>query len=78
MTASDLDPHITLESAEFQLERVVTALVACLKRDPTDLKQEIDHILKNHSQAAFGGLAGEQFVNVLELNLELYNRYGGP
>jgi K+-transporting ATPase c subunit len=33
-------------------------------------------ILQANASAAFGGLAGEKFVNVLEANLELGKRYG--
>lgn len=39
---------------------------------------EIEQILVNNATAPFGGLAGEKFVNVLEINLELCKRYGEP
>jgi K+-transporting ATPase c subunit len=48
------------------------------KRDAADIRKEIDQILQANASAAFGGLAGEKFVNVLEVNLELCQRYGLP
>jgi hypothetical protein len=35
-------------------------------------------LLQANASAAFGGLAGEKFVNVPEANLELGKRYGLP
>jgi potassium-transporting ATPase KdpC subunit len=49
-----------------------------LKRDPVQVQKEIEQILEENASAPFGGLAGEKFVNVLELNLELDKRYGKP
>jgi potassium-transporting ATPase KdpC subunit len=77
-SGSGLDPDITLENAEFQLERVATKWAADTKRDAADIRKEIDQILQANASAAFGGLAGEKFVNVLEVNLELCQRYGLP
>jgi K+-transporting ATPase ATPase C chain len=77
-SASGLDPHITLENAEFQLERVAAKWAAELKRDPAALRGEIESILQKHASAPLGGLAGEKFVNVLEVNLQLRKQYGQP
>ena len=77
-SGSGLDPHITLQNAEYQLDRVASKWAADLKRDPTEVRREIDSILKSHASAPFGGLAGEKMINVLEVNLELRNRYGAP
>jgi K+-transporting ATPase ATPase C chain len=77
-SASGLDPHITLQNAEVQLDRVAAKWAADLKRDPTEVRREIDSLLKAHASAPFGGLAGEPFINVLEINLLLRNRYGAP
>jgi K+-transporting ATPase c subunit len=35
-------------------------------------------MLQQHEFAPMHGLWGEKIVNVLELNLELRNRYGAP
>jgi K+-transporting ATPase ATPase C chain len=77
-SASGLDPHITLQNAEFQLERVVTKWSTGLKRNPADIRSEIQQILEKYTAAPFGGLAGEKFVNVLEVNLALLKQYGSP
>jgi K+-transporting ATPase ATPase C chain len=77
-SGSGLDPHITLQNAEYQLDRVASQWAANLKRDPAAVRQEIEQILQENASAPFGGLAGEKFVNVLEVNLELRKRYGAP
>ncbi len=77
-SASGLDPHITLENAKFQLERVASKRAEDLKRDPARIEKEIEQILRENASAPLGGLAGEKFVNVLEVNLELNKRYGAP
>lgn len=74
-SASGLDPHISLENAEYQLDRVVNAWSSRLKRDANDIRQEILQILKANTEASLGGLFGEPFVNVLVINLELNNKY---
>ena len=77
-SGSGLDPDITLENAEFQLERVAAKWADDTKRDAADIHKEIEQILQANASAPFGGLAGEKFVNVLEVNLELCKRYGAP
>ena len=77
-SGSGLDPHITLQNAEYQLDRVSAKWASDLKRDPATLKTEIDQILQNDASAAFGGLAGEKIINVLQVNLELKQKYGSP
>lgn len=75
-SGSGLDPHITLQNAEYQLDRVATQWAADLTRDPAAVRQEIEQILQENASAPWGGLAGEPFINVLEVNLELRKRYG--
>jgi K+-transporting ATPase ATPase C chain len=77
-SGSGLDPHISMQNAEFQLERVASKRAETLKRDPAVLQKEIEQILQENASAPWGGLAGEKFVNVLEVNLELDKRYGAP
>jgi K+-transporting ATPase ATPase C chain len=77
-SGSGLDPHITLENAEYQLDRVSSKWAADLERDPAALRSEIEHILQENASAPFGGLTGGKIVNVLEVNLELSKRYGPP
>lgn len=77
-SGSGLDPHITLENAEFQLERVASKWAADLKRDPGGVREEIEQVLQRNASAPLGGLAGEKFINVLEVNIELLKHYGEP
>jgi K+-transporting ATPase ATPase C chain len=77
-SASGLDPHISLANAEFQLDRVAAKWAADLKLDPAAVRQEIEQILQKNAAAPFNGLAGETFVNVLEVNLALRTRFGQP
>jgi K+-transporting ATPase ATPase C chain len=77
-SASGLDPHITFQNAEYQLDRIAPKWAANLKRDPDDVRKEIEQILQENASAPWYGLAGEKFVNVLEVNLALRKRYGAP
>jgi K+-transporting ATPase ATPase C chain len=77
-SASGLDPHITFQNAEYQLDRIASKWAANLKRNPADVRKEIEQILQDNASAPWGGLAGEKFVNVLEVNLALRKRYGAP
>jgi potassium-transporting ATPase KdpC subunit len=77
-SGSGLDPDITLENAEYQLDRVSNKWAQDLKRDPKQVRQEIEQILEHHEFAPMHGLWGEKIVNVLEVNLDLRNRYGAP
>jgi len=77
-SGSGLDPHITLQNARFQLDRVADAWAKDTKRDPGQIHREIEQVLQQKAFAPLGGLVGEQVVNVLEVNLELRKRYGEP
>jgi len=77
-SGSGLDPHITFENAQYQLERVASKWADDLKRDPAQVRAEIEQILQKNASAPWWGLAGDKFVNVLEVNIELKNRYGTP
>jgi K+-transporting ATPase ATPase C chain len=60
------------------LDRVAAKWAADLKQDPGTVRQEIEQILQKNAAAPFNGLAGEKFVNVLEVNLVLRKRFGQP
>jgi len=77
-SGSGLDPDITLQNAEYQLDRVASKWATDTKRDRAAIRGEIDGILQGNAKAPFGGLAGEKMINVLEVNLELRKRYGAP
>ena len=75
-SGSGLDPDITLDNAEYQLDRVASKWAADLKRDPVQVRNEINTIIQTEAYAPMGGLFGEKMVNVLQLNLKLHQRYG--
>jgi potassium-transporting ATPase KdpC subunit len=77
-SGSGLDPHITLQNAQYQLNRVVSKWAADTKRDPGQVHAEIEHMLQSDAFAPLSGLVGEKMVNVLQVNLELTKRYGAP
>lgn len=77
-SGSGLDPHITLQNAEYQLDRVASKRAADTKGDPAQVHQQIEQMLQADSFAPMNGLFGEKMVNVLQINLQLRDRYGAP
>ncbi len=77
-SASGLDPHITLQNAKYQMDRVAAKWAQDTKRDPAQIRQEIETLLQEKTWAPFGGLVGEKVINVLEVNLALRKLYGQP
>jgi K+-transporting ATPase ATPase C chain len=71
-----LDPHITLDNAHYQLDRVAAKWAEKTKRNAAEVRQEIDALLQQKAEAPLGGLAGVKLVNVLEVNLALTGRLG--
>jgi K+-transporting ATPase ATPase C chain len=70
-SGSGLDPHITLQNARYQLDRVAQAWSKKLNADPARVRSKIEGILADKQHAPLGGLAGVPLVNVLEVNLAL-------
>ena len=66
-SASGFDPHITPAAAEFQLPRVA-------KERGTTVEQ-LRPLVAKHTETRQLGVLGEARVNVLELNLELNERF---
>jgi K+-transporting ATPase ATPase C chain len=76
-SGSGLDPHITLKNARYQLPRVAEKWGELTGKDAARLRDEIDALLEQHAYAPLRGLAGLPMVNVVEVNVELHNRYAG-
>lgn len=65
-SASGIDPHISKNSALLQLNRVA------LKRNLDEIrKAEIEKLIDSLSHKLIFGIMGNEYVNVLELNLKL-------
>lgn len=67
-SGSGLDPHISPESAEIQIPRIVEA--SGLSED------QIREIVKNNTEGKFLGIFGEETVNVLKVNIEIAQSMG--
>jgi K+-transporting ATPase ATPase C chain len=77
-SGSGLDPDITLDNAEFQLDRVAAKWADDTKRDVAEVREEIQQVLADNTYAPWGGLLGEKLINVFKVNLELHKKYGDP
>lgn len=62
-SGSGLDPHITVETAKAQIQRIATAR----SLNPN----QIEMLISNNTERRFLGIFGEPGVNVLKLNLAL-------
>lgn len=66
-SGSGLDPHISPAAAEFQVPR--------LARERRITEEQLRQLIAAHTESRQFGLLGEPRVNVLELNIDLDQRY---
>jgi len=66
-SASGLDPHISLAGADFQVPR--------LARERHISEEQMRQLIAAHAESRQLGFLGEPRVNVLELNLDLDQRF---
>jgi K+-transporting ATPase ATPase C chain len=69
-SASGLDPHVSPEAARWQAPRVAAARHVALA--------DVEKIVERRIEGRTLGLLGEPRVNVLQLNLDLDDRFGRP
>jgi K+-transporting ATPase ATPase C chain len=62
-SGSGLDPHISLESALLQARRVA--------RERNMTPQAVEGLIRKRAEARYFGGAGDRYLNVLLLNMEL-------
>jgi potassium-transporting ATPase KdpC subunit len=77
-SGSGQDPDITLENAEYQIDRVASKWAQDLKCDRAQVKQEIQAMLQAQAFSPGYGLFGRPIVNVLQTNLALRKHHGAP
>jgi K+-transporting ATPase ATPase C chain len=75
-SGSGLDPHLTLDSALYQLDRVAAKWAEQKGTSQAEIKSQIETLLRENASSPLGGLAGAPRVNVLEANLALRRRFG--
>lgn len=75
-SGSGLDPHITQKNALYQLDRVAARWAEKTGRAPSQVRAEVEGLLREKTEAPLGGLVGTELINVLEVNLALRHRYG--
>jgi K+-transporting ATPase ATPase C chain len=74
-SGSGLDPHITLDNALYQLDRVAGKWAGIKTRDQAAVRREIEELLRESASAPLAGLAGVPLVNVFEINVALLRQY---
>ena len=67
-SGSGLDPHISPESAQIQIQRIAEASVLS--------EEKVEEIVSEHTEGKLLGVFGEETVNVLMVNLDIAKEMG--
>ena len=62
-SGSGLDPHISIEASEYQVDRIA--------KSRNISNEEVENIIRKYTKGRTFGIFGEETVNVLEVNLAL-------
>ena len=74
-SGSGLDPHITLQNALYQLDRVAHKWAEVTGKEEARVREKVEELLRRNAAAPLGGLVGVELINVLEVNLALHDGY---
>jgi potassium-transporting ATPase KdpC subunit len=77
-SGSGLDPDISVEAAMLQVNRVVAARKLLGGANASITVERVMALIGQHTEGRQLGFLGEQYVNVLDLNLALDTLYGSP
>lgn len=77
-SGSGLDPHISVDAATLQVNRVVQARKTLGGNNATITPEKVQQLVKEATDGRDIGLLGEPRVNVLKLNLALDATFGAP
>lgn len=77
-SGSGLDPNISVEAVNLQINRIVSARKALGGNNANITLERVKELVTKNTQGRDLGVLGEPRVNVLMLNLDLDNAFGAP
>ena len=77
-SGSGLDPDISVDAANLQINRIVSARKALGGNNANITADKVKELISKNTEGRDLGILGEQRVNVLKLNLDLDNTYSAP
>ncbi|MEG1520560.1 MAG: potassium-transporting ATPase subunit C [Clostridia bacterium] len=70
-SGSGVDPHISVETAKYQVNRIVSYRNKTLENTSKITDKDVEKIIDKYTKGRFLGVFGEKTVNVLLVNLAL-------
>lgn len=74
-SGSGLDPHITLDNARYQLDRVASAWAEKTNRDKASVRADIDRQLAEFAFEPLHGLGGTKLIDVAKMNVAIQTAF---